>query len=216
MVRKQNQRYAEILSNGRTQSPDGGDVVPPADEQRPDHDFRMDGGTTVVWAAAPLQGSNQPGEIELPVVANQRMVGGDKIPQAAGCELEQRRVSPVAVQWLQHPSAPDRSSARHCNPALHFPDTWPGFFNKPSKLLLTRFAAASTTPAGTMAWLSGGPARLRRPGPSIAGGKPPNELTLGLRTAWRRQFSGAGLRSGSPIPMCPRRGLWICPGSGWQ
>ena len=59
----------QILGYGGTQPPEGGDVVQGADKERPDHDFRVDGGATVVRAIVPLQGSYQLGEIELLVNA---------------------------------------------------------------------------------------------------------------------------------------------------
>ena len=45
------------------------------------------------------------------------MVWVDEIPQPFAGELEQGGVSPVPVQWLQHPSAPNNSSAQHFNAA---------------------------------------------------------------------------------------------------
>ena len=96
----------DVLGDGGTQSPEGGDVVQIADEEGPDHHFGVDGGSAVVEAVAVLQGSYKPGEIELLINPDQQMVGIDKIPQAAGGELEQGGVSPVPVQGLQHPSAP--------------------------------------------------------------------------------------------------------------
>ena len=63
----------------------------------PDHHFGVDGGATVVGAVAVLQGSYKPGEIALLINPDQQMGGIDKIPQAAGGELEQGGVSPVPV-----------------------------------------------------------------------------------------------------------------------
>ena len=59
-------------------------------------------------SVAVLQGSYKLAKIELLVNPDQQMVGIDKIPQSPSGELEQGGVSPVPVQWLQHPSAPQQ------------------------------------------------------------------------------------------------------------
>ena len=127
----------DVLGDGGTQSPEGGDVVQRADEQRPDHHFGVDGGTAVVGAVAILQGSNQPGEFELLVDPYQQVVRVDEIPQTTGSELEQGGASSVPVQWLQHPSAPYDSSTQYFNSTHQIHHVQPGFFNKPLFPLIT-------------------------------------------------------------------------------
>lgn len=94
---------ARLPTTPRRTTPKGGDVVQGADDQGPDHYFGMDGGPPVAGAITILQRSCRLGEIKLLINADQQMVRVDEVPHAPAGELEQSRISSVAVQWLQHP-----------------------------------------------------------------------------------------------------------------